>query len=161
LAASLGKVYSSVTDAEPVLYIFRTNQANFNSPRGKVYNAISGNLTLVINGEVASELEGSLEPRTALALDRSGRRLIIVVIDGRQPNYSQGATPSELAEIIIAYDGYNGINLDGGGSATLVIEDEDGKTRILNSPIDNQIPGRERPVGNHLGIFARPLAGNE
>jgi exopolysaccharide biosynthesis protein len=43
--------------------------------------------------------------------------------------------------------------MDGGGSSTLVVEGEDGSPRILNTPIDNYIPGRERPVGNHLGIY--------
>jgi len=31
----------------------------------------------------------------------------------------------------------------------------DGRPVQLNSPIDNRIPGRERPVANHLGIYAR------
>jgi len=45
--------------------------------------------------------------------------------------------------------------MDGGGSSTLVVEDDDGSPIILNTPIDNYIPGRERPVGNHLGIYIR------
>jgi exopolysaccharide biosynthesis protein len=48
---------------------------------------------------------------------------------------------------------YVAMSLDGGGSSTMVIEGEDGQAVILNSPIDNYIPGRERPVGNHLGIY--------
>ena len=47
------------------------------------------------------------------------------------------------------------MNLDGGGSSTLVVEGPDGEPRVLNSPIDNYIPGRERPVANHLGILVR------
>jgi exopolysaccharide biosynthesis protein len=45
------------------------------------------------------------------------------------------------------------MNLDGGGSSTMVVADKDGRARILNSPIDNLIPGRERPVADHLGIY--------
>ncbi len=52
-AASRGEVYSSQTDAEPVLYIARTNRARFNTPIGKVYNAISGNIMLVERGQPA------------------------------------------------------------------------------------------------------------
>ena len=48
---------------------------------------------------------------------------------------------------------HDAMNLDGGGSSTLVVRGEDGQPRILNSPIDLYIPGRERPVGNHLGIY--------
>jgi hypothetical protein len=47
------------------------------------------------------------------------------------------------------------MSLDGGGSSTLVIEGEDGLPEILNSPIDSYIPGRERPVANHLGITVK------
>jgi exopolysaccharide biosynthesis protein len=45
------------------------------------------------------------------------------------------------------------MSLDGGGSSTMVIEGDDGEPKILNSPIDQYIPGRERPVANHLGIY--------
>lgn len=46
------------------------------------------------------------------------------------------------------------MNLDGGGSTTLVMEGDNGQPVLLNSPIDSRIPGRERAVANHLGIFA-------
>jgi hypothetical protein len=153
-AASLGKAYSDPTDAEPVLYIARTNRARFNTPIGKIYNAISGNLMLVEQGRLVTSLDSEPQPRTAIALDKAGKRLIIVVVDGRQPRYSQGATLVELGEIILEQGGYFGMNLDGGGSTTLVKMDANGKPELLNSPIEHQIPGRQRPVGNHLGIFA-------
>jgi hypothetical protein len=35
----------------------------------------------------------------------------------------------------------------------MVIEGEDGQPVILNSPVDQYVPGRERPVANHIGIF--------
>jgi hypothetical protein len=181
LAASNGVTYSDYTDAEPTLYISRANQARFNSPTGKVYTAISGNAMLVQQGkslfsmadlppQPKSEKRGNQptvepsqntsetpQPRTAVALDRRNQKLIIVVVDGRQPGYSEGATLAELADILITHGGFTGMNLDGGGSSTLVIE-KNGKPTVLNSPIDNQIPGRERPVGNHLGIFAQPVS---
>lgn len=79
-------------------------------------------------------------------------------MDGRQPNYSEGATLAELAEIIISYNGHNGMNLDGGGSTALSMEGVNGKAVLINSPIDQRIPGSQRPVANHLGIFASPVA---
>lgn len=77
------------------------------------------------------------------------------VVDGRQPNYREGATFAELAEILIAHGAYFAMNLDGGGSSTLAIQGEDGEPVVLNFPIDSYIPGRERPVANHLGVFIR------
>ena len=35
----------------------------------------------------------------------------------------------------------------------MVMEGENGESVILNSPIDNYIPGRERPVANHIGVY--------
>ncbi len=161
LAASKGNIYSQETDDEPKLFISRTNQAQFNTPTGKIYNIISGNLMLVVQGNrvltssQTSVINGDTpHPRTALALDKARRRLIIIVVDGRQPNYSQGATLTELAEIIISKGGHYGMNMDGGGSSTLVKEGAAGLATAINSPIHQNIPLRQRPVGNHLGVYA-------
>ena len=109
------------------------------------------------NGSTIRSLnDRQLGPRTAIALNRSERYLILIVVDGRQPGYSEGVTLAELADIIVRYDGHDAINLDGGGSTSLVMEGRFGPVQ-LNRPINHGIPGRERPVGNHLGIFANPL----
>lgn len=162
LAASRGVVYATGRPERPTLYLSRDNRASFDEPMGEVYNAISGRPMLLVAGKVVAQpgddgYYDDLHPRTAVALDKNARRLIIVVIDGRQPNYSEGVTLAELAEILREYGGDTALNLDGGGSTTLVIEGEAGSPILLNSPIDNRIPGRERPVGNHLGIFARRI----
>ncbi|MEA3351385.1 MAG: phosphodiester glycosidase family protein, partial [Chloroflexota bacterium] len=156
-AASEGVVYSQETDREPRLYFSPIHRARFNYPIGGEHNVISGNLMLVKNGKARRELDDSPDPRTAVALDQSNHRLMLLVIDGRQPGYSEGATLNELAEIIISHGGYTAMNLDGGGSSTMVVESNLGNANILNSPINNRIPGRERPIGNHLGIYAKPL----
>lgn len=157
LSASRGVIYSPHRDAEPTLYLSRDNRARFNNPLGGVYNAISGNLMLVENGKslVGAGVEDTPQPRTAVALDKSRRQLIILVVDGRQPGYSEGATLEELADLILEFGGHSGMNMDGGGSSTLVMQGKNGEAVILNSPIDHNIPGNERTVGNHLGIFAR------
>src|SRR4030095_13091648 len=96
-----------------------------------------------------------LDPRTAIGLNRNGRYLYLLVVDGRQPFYSQGATFAELAELLKKQGAVIGMSLDGGGSSTLVIEGSDGQPEIMSSPIDNYIRGRERRVGNHLGVFVK------
>jgi hypothetical protein len=140
------------------LYLSPTNEVTFENP-GQVYNAISGSLIFVERGGPGILGDHPYvthpQPRTAVALNEQGDTLLLVVVDGRQPNYSEGVTIAELAEIVINYGGYTALNLDGGGSSTLVVEGADGEPVILNSPIHNRIPGRERPVANHLGIYAR------
>ncbi|GGA45341.1 phosphodiester glycosidase family protein [Dyella nitratireducens] len=91
------------------------------------------------------------EPRTAIALDKARKKMWWVVVDGRQSNYSEGMTLSELTSLLQQLGADSAINMDGGGSSTMVLR-QDGKFAIANSPIHTGIPGRERPVGNHLGI---------
>ena len=158
LTASKGNIYTEGVPkeigVEPTLYISRRNALSFNRRPDNVYNAISGDRMLVEKGKVVDGLDDSeLDPRTAVGLNKNGRFLILIVVDGRQPFYSDGATFVKLAELLIAQGANIAMSLDGGGSSTLVMEGENGEPMILNSPIDNYIPGRERPVANHLGIY--------
>lgn len=162
-ASSQGVVYSKRDGDIHTLYLSADNTASFDRPGGGIYNAISGNYLIVERGQ--STVEGRTDPfftephpRTAVALGRTGRVLILIVIDGRQPGYSEGATMADLVDIALEYGGYTVLNLDGGGSATLVMEGEDGRPRLLNSPIDHLIAFRERPVANHLGVYAPPTS---
>ncbi|MEI6290585.1 MAG: phosphodiester glycosidase family protein [Chloroflexota bacterium] len=154
-AASNGKEYGE--SKGPTLFINTRNEASFGIPKRKINNAISGQSWLVKNKNPVPDLNDQrTAPRTAVGLDGPGKRLILIVVDGRQPFYSDGVTIQEMAELMIYYGGDNAINLDGGGSSTLVIQDPSTKKyRVMNSPIDSGIPGRERSVGNHLGIFVR------
>jgi hypothetical protein len=162
-ASSDGDIYSTGEADRPTLYISEDNQANFDSPIGDIDNAISGNFLLLNRGEIQDQESvhpylTTPHPRTALALDQNNETLIIIVVDGRQPNYSEGVTMSELAEIVQEFGGYTAVNLDGGGSSTLAIDGQASETMILNSPIDQYLPGRERPVANHLGVYAQPVS---
>lgn len=155
-AVSDGVRYSLPTDDEPTLYFNGRNQARINQPPGKPQNAISGNQVLVQQGQALSNLGGNPEPRTAVGLDKRRNELILVVVDGRQPGYSEGATLDDMAALMLSLGANEALNLDGGGSSTLVMEGSNGRPVVLNSPINNGIPGLQRPVGNHLGIFAQP-----
>ena len=151
--ASQGKIYWTTDGHYPTLYISSRNSLSFDSP-AHPYNAISGDPMLVSGGAPMPNLDQTdLHPRTAVGYARNGRYLYLVVVDGRQPFYSEGITLQELAKIMVSLGAQYAMNLDGGGSSTMVIEGPDGKPRVLNSPIDNYVPGRERPVADHLGIY--------
>lgn len=153
-AASNAKEYGEVKG--PTLFINSIKEASFGTAYRKVYNAISGQSWLVQDKQPVPDLnDTNVAPRTAIGLDGPGTRLILIVVDGRQPFYSEGVTIQEMAELMMFYGGDNAINLDGGGSSSLVIQDpKTHQYHLYNSPIDNYLPGRERPIGNHLGIFA-------
>ncbi len=156
-AASRGNVYSKRWNNDrPIMYINQKNEVTYNKPKGAIYNAISGDLTLINKGKPVAGLDNTtLQPRSAVGTNKNGRWMVMIVVDGRQPGYSEGCTLTELAEMMIKFGGiYNAINLDGGGSSTLVIE-ENGKPKLLNSPIEEDMPGKERKVANHLGIVIK------
>ncbi|HTP10683.1 MAG TPA: phosphodiester glycosidase family protein [Anaerolineae bacterium] len=159
-AASRGAIYSEEQpdDPRPTLYLSLDNRAGIDQPIGAVYNAISGLPLIVEDGHISTQIKpdeyyAGVHPRSAVGLDRERKTLLLFVVDGRQPNYSEGVTLPELAQIAIEYGADSAINLDGGGSSTLVVEDQAGKPRVLNSPIHANVPGMERPVGNQLGVW--------
>lgn len=132
------------------------------APLPPARHVISGKQLLLSGGARtaavhAPDVEGVRHPRTAAALDGSRRTLLLFAVDGRQPGYSEGVTLDELAGIVLDHGGWVAMNLDGGGSTSIAIDDGDGGARLLNCPIHTRIPWRERPVANHLGIFAAPL----
>lgn len=161
LTASEGVVYAGENrPPAPTMFISPDNRIAFGRRDWStpIYNALSGLHLLVWNGRntLADQVlnyEPAVAPRTAYGIDQSGRTLIILVVDGRQPHYSEGVTLAELGDLMLSYGIYTGVNMDGGGSSTLVMQGADGKPDVLNSPIHTRIPGRERPVATHLGIY--------
>ena len=152
-AASRGQVYWRTPNSVPTLHISSHNRLSFDAP-ANWYNAISGETMLVAGGRIMDSLnDADIHPRTAVGYSGNGKFLYIVVVDGRQPFYSQGMKLTELAQLMLDLGAHDAMNLDGGGSSTLVVRGADGSPRVLNSPIDLYIPGRERPVANHLGIY--------
>ncbi len=151
--ASRGKLYWTSQAAVPTLYISSRTTFSFDAP-AKPFNAISGETLLASGGNRLPDLDNAVtQPRSAIGYSRNGRYLYLVVVDGRQPFYSEGMTVKELADLMLSLGAEYAMNLDGGGSSTLVVRDAHRNIRVLNSPIDNYIPGRERPVANHLGIY--------
>ena len=89
--------------------------------------------------------------RAIVGLNATGDTLWLVIVDGKQPFYSQGATISELAAFLPTIGITTALNLDGGGSTTLAYRTPQG-AKTLNAPIHTKIPMTERPVANHLGF---------
>jgi len=87
-------------------------------------------------------------PRTAFAILKDGS-LMLVTIDGRQPEHSVGLRLQELAEILKELGAIEAINLDGGGSTTMYLEG-----KIVNKPSDKE---GERRVSDALLVFPTPI----
>jgi hypothetical protein len=111
---------------------------------------------LVVRQKEADSSFGGVNPRTAVATDRTGSTLWIAVVDGRQPGVSAGMTLIELAVLFESLGAWDALNLDGGGSTTLVLQQPDGTHRVLNVPVGQKAPGSLRQVANNLGFFLPP-----
>lgn len=161
LSVSRGERYSEPAAGYGSLVITRDRKARIVGPGGRTQNAhhaVGGFRMLLEDGRNVGK-DGAVHPRTAVGLSKDGRSLFLLVIDGRQRGYSEGATTKETAGWLKALGAHQGLNLDGGGSTTMVSADgkAEGGYRLLNRPIHAAIPGTERVNGNHLGIFAEPL----
>ena len=77
-------------------------------------------------------------PRTAIGFNADSTRLYFVVVDGRHVS-STGVTLREMKGIFDALGAVNAVNLDGGGSSCILVNDE-----VLNHPSDGPV----RAVGN-------------
>jgi hypothetical protein len=114
---------------------------------GRPTVAISGDRALLVNG-VRSVINNTIaHPRTAVGIDADGRKLLILVVDGRSA-VSRGYTMVELADIMAALGAENAINFDGGGSSAMYTRTGTGAMGIVNEPSD----GGERSVANAFGV---------
>jgi hypothetical protein len=117
------------------------------SLRGNPEVAISGNKVLLLHGvrRVVDDLE--MHPRTAIGIDRDTGQVLMLVVDGRQ-SFSRGYTMVELANLMSTLGAEDALNLDGGGSSTMIALDALGQIGVRNSPSD----GTERLVANGLSV---------
>jgi len=131
-------------------------------PEALLYNTLSGNMMIVKGGQSTAPEGGERHPRTGIGLCRE-RTLLLLIVDGRQPEYSVGMTYAEMASIFLKYGAVEALALDGGGSSTLVIANP--VPQVVNVPIPIEMPGGfsinppgiERKNGNNLAVFAAPL----
>lgn len=120
--------------------------------------AMGGGTLLVKDGQTAKNTHNiaGLNPRTALGLDKDGKTLYLITVDGRQAD-SIGVSLAELSEILINNGIYNAINLDGGGSTTMVAKNtETGANEVINLPSEGSL----RSVINGIGIKMTATKGN-
>ncbi len=93
---------------------------------------------LVVNGNPAKFTgDGGMgfQPRTAIGQRKDGI-VLLLTIDGRGGNGSQGASVKDMTEIFVRYGCINACNLDGGGSSVLIVENQ-----LINHPVSYQGEG--------------------
>jgi len=122
------------------------------------WSAVGGNHVIVDQGVLWSAADDSscgsfcttAHPRTAAGLSEDGSTLYLVVVEGRQDPIF-GMPLSQLATLMDELGAYTALNLDGGGSSSMVVEG----TRVSGRP---SAEPTERSVANHLAVIHDPNA---
>ena len=113
-----------------------------------IAEAVSGR-QMLLNDGVAQSDDTHLEPRTAVGVTKNGKRLFILVGDGRRKEYSNGLSYADMAQIFKSLGAYDALNLDGGGSSSFCLSVGDGKFAPINRPSDR---AGERFVPNGIAV---------
>ena len=95
----------------------------------------------------------AIQARTAIGLSRDNKTLFLFTVD--RAGGSLGMKVGEVSDVLIRdYGVYNALNLDGGGSTTLAMENRGTHIgEIVNVSSDNP---KGRAVGSNLAVFATP-----
>ncbi len=134
-------------------------------PTTGVYSAITGDYPVVVQGVNIGRqyfnrpgwIHG-INPRTAVGVSLDRRFLYLLCIDGRQ-SHSTGAYDFETGAWMLLVGASDAVNMDGGGSATMSMESSTGEAVRINLPSAVADSGKERTVGSHFGVYAKPLPG--
>ena len=131
--------------------------SDFQPHRGRLTIILGGWPRVVRDGRniaaSADSVEGTFprfsaqrHPRSAIGFSRDSATIYLVAVDGRQET-SDGMSLVELGDFLVRIGVYQGLNFDGGGSTTLVLDGV-----LANHPSD---AGGERTVGNALLVRER------
>ena len=124
-------------DGTPILTDSDNYYANL---KGKLEYAVGGGMMLIKDGEICLHDDFEYGPRTAVALAKDGT-VILMCADGRSKD-TAGLSNGDEIELYLSlgYDIENLLNLDGGGSTTVVLREEDGSFGVHNVPSGPPLP---------------------
>ena len=116
-----------------------------------VFDIVGGAPLLLRDGNVVGICNSACgrHPRTGVGVTADGK-ILLVVVDGRQPRWSRGAAMFEFARIMRDLGAVTAMNLDGGGSSEMVVEGD-----VVNKPSD----GHERAITNAILVLPGPDPG--
>lgn len=110
-----------------------------------IRDAVGGSGHIILrNGEICNINDPSLHPRTFMGISKDQKTIYSVVVDGRSAA-SAGIDLDDEGRLLKWLGAWDGINLDGGGSSCMVVNDD-----IQNHNSD----GNERAVGNGVIFYS-------
>ena len=121
-----------------------------------IKTSVAGASILLKDGSIPSKFSfdiasiSNINPRTMVGSTKDGKQLILVTVDGRQ-TASIGLNQRDSAELMLQLGAYNALNLDGGGSTTMITRTPGTNNLTLsNVPSD----GSMRAVSTAIGVFS-------
>ena len=150
LAMSNGKAQSKTEENSVAVWVDKKGKVNIGneSADGSAVEGTAGFKQILTDGVIESGLDERLAPRTSIGLDKAGKTMWLVVVDGRQAGFSEGVNCTELAAIMRDLGCWNAVNMDGGGSSIMGLR-EKGILEVINSPSDrngNKVKIRPVPI---------------
>jgi exopolysaccharide biosynthesis protein len=126
------------------------NFTKYQLVRTNIREALGGRYWLVQNRlNISEKLNTNVEPRTSVGV-LNPQKVVFVIVDGRRPGYSVGISMQNLADLFLTIGATEAINMDGGGSTTYILKNNEGKFETINRPSDNS----ERSVANAWTIVS-------
>lgn len=126
--------------------------------RDDVWIAHSGFAIILKDGQpLFRQNEGAVHPRTVVGVSRDGRWLYVLALEGRHKNVSLGADYYDLAQIMLSLGASDALNMDGGGSTTLLRWDDAEQRPVVCMQQDT--PPRRNAL--NMGIYRKHVAGDD
>ena len=144
--------FAVTNEGRPVI---GTNDQYFNVYQNEIVEAVGGTHILLRDGfyndlGIGDPFGYIRHPRTAVGITEDDK-IVLLVVDGRQPELSNGASLSDLAYIMANLGVKDALNLDGGGSSAFVTHTEGEDYVVQNSPSDGWL----RRVYNSIVLVKR------
>ena len=115
----------------------------------------AGGFLVVRRGGTNTFENTEVDAVTLVGVSPDQRWLYFLVVDGKQPGYSEGLSASEASELIGELGASDAIRMDGGASTTLVLKGSWLGGTVLNRPRNPLYPGLPHPVGSVFGVRRR------
>lgn len=141
--------------------VHMAKSADYNAIRSSVTlkEAFSGGQFLVEKGAATQYVEDSVfgvHPRTMFGVTADPKKVVLVVLDGRDNTLAVGMNYPDMQTILLALGCETALNIDGGGSSTFAIRNNaatgygsGASFQVRNKPSD----GSERAIGPGLAIL--------
>lgn len=132
--------------------------------KDQLVQAVGGDIVMVENGKAIDFSASGIPddpyksyPRMCVGIREDGS-VFFIAVDGKRPDtYSAGLNLVEMAQLLVENGAETAMNLDGGGSVTMVVKDPETEDyTLMNSPSDGTsgpTGGTERSIANCLYLY--------